>query len=380
VAEQIQQFQIAQVWRLIRLFFDPEFDNQDDSYELIDRPTQSQPPTPEANGASPELGLSLELPNSGDLTFEPEMMMNTKNLETDLLFNDINDNYLTTDAVTPLSPLPTRALQEELANHSNRNILGPSPLGSNPGTPKQAHDHNLNNLAVKLEEVKNGIANSQNPSANTSASSTPLTISRPTTPKFPTTTNTTTTTPRRNNLTSPAIPPSSMWGIQDTLAQLLEFYAERGDVQSCVSFCMVLKDKMELPKDKFLKWCLSYIELLQRHKLWTIANTIIKGNPQSQISRLNQQSTTIHTGCPHCRKPLLYQSWACDKCKQLTSHCSLCRQPVKGMYVWCQGCGHGGHLAHMQGWFKDHGQKLCPSGCAHLCTFSAKSLRTKIIM
>ena len=49
--------------------------------------------------------------------------------------------------------------------------------------------------------------------------------------------------------------------------------------------------------------------------------------------------------------------------------------PVDGTYVWCQGCGHGGHLKHMLRWFKDasvgvggsDGPIECPSGCGHHC-------------
>lgn len=41
-------------------------------------------------------------------------------------------------------------------------------------------------------------------------------------------------------------------------------------------------------------------------------------------------------------------------------------QPVKGLYVWCQGCGHGGHLNHMNTWYKKF--SVCPvAGCEHVC-------------
>jgi len=46
----------------------------------------------------------------------------------------------------------------------------------------------------------------------------------------------------------------------------------------------------------------------------------------------------------------------------LTSH-----QPVRGIYVWCPGCAHGGHLDHMRSWFVDHQKTTCPSGCGHVC-------------
>jgi hypothetical protein len=33
---------------------------------------------------------------------------------------------------------------------------------------------------------------------------------------------------------------------------------------------------------------------------------------------------------------------------------------VTGMYAWCQGCGHGGHLQHMDEWFQK--ESVCPVG------------------
>ena len=45
--------------------------------------------------------------------------------------------------------------------------------------------------------------------------------------------------------------------------------------------------------------------------------------------------------------------------------CSICAQPVRGLYAWCQGCGHGGHLQHMEAWFAR--STTCPTGCGHRC-------------
>ena len=46
--------------------------------------------------------------------------------------------------------------------------------------------------------------------------------------------------------------------------------------------------------------------------------------------------------------------------------CFLCHEPVVGMYVWCPGCGHGGHLEHALQWF-GASQEMCPTGCGHRC-------------
>jgi len=41
------------------------------------------------------------------------------------------------------------------------------------------------------------------------------------------------------------------------------------------------------------------------------------------------------------------------------------QEPVSGLYVWCQGCAHGGHLSHLKKWFSENEQ--CPIGCGHKC-------------
>jgi len=47
--------------------------------------------------------------------------------------------------------------------------------------------------------------------------------------------------------------------------------------------------------------------------------------------------------------------------------------PVKGVYMWCQGCAHGGHLQHIISWFDQH--QLCPAGCGHCCEFAWRVTR-----
>ena len=43
------------------------------------------------------------------------------------------------------------------------------------------------------------------------------------------------------------------------------------------------------------------------------------------------------------------------------------------MFVWCPGCGHGGHLEHALQWFGGLSGKAvrdqCPTGCGHRCNF-----------
>jgi len=185
-----------------------------------------------------------------------------------------------------------------------------------------------------------------------------------------------------------------------TLRKLLIQRADAGDVQSCVALCEVMdvispptsaggSAKSSLPNlniSLIREWYLSYIDLLQHMCLFTQAAALIKTCKDPVINVLNQNSTTIHESCPRCGKPLLGGTAAvqddtgsspqlstqrvCRSCRARIGHCFLCHEPVKGIYVWCQACGHGGHHNCALEWFKYHEQ--CPTGCGHKCNLFEK--------
>jgi WD repeat-containing protein 24 len=87
------------------------------------------------------------------------------------------------------------------------------------------------------------------------------------------------------------------------------------------------------------------------------------------VGEMNQQSTLVHTCCGECGKPMLNPGagWYCSKCKSAdSSKCGVCHLIVRGLYAWCQVCGHGGHLQHMKNWFAN--QSKCPQ-CDHTCEY-----------
>lgn len=88
----------------------------------------------------------------------------------------------------------------------------------------------------------------------------------------------------------------------------------------------------------------------------------------SSVYQLNQLSTSLRTSCGRCCKLMFRCGWSCDRCHtRRPSICSLCQQVVKGMFAWCQGCGHGGHINHIQSWLRNN--KYCPAGCGHICEY-----------
>lgn len=154
------------------------------------------------------------------------------------------------------------------------------------------------------------------------------------------------------------------------VSKMLYHYAEQGDVQTAVCILSVLgpKHRPQIEAEVQENWFLSYLDLLARFQLWTTSNKIIKLCHLPLVSSLNQQSTRIHINCHRCNRPLQRVGWLCDRCKLVINNCSVCHLPVKGLFIWCQGCSHGGHLGHIKDWFGVN--KQCPTGCGHLCEFT----------
>ncbi|KAI9249009.1 WD40-repeat-containing domain protein [Sporodiniella umbellata] len=158
------------------------------------------------------------------------------------------------------------------------------------------------------------------------------------------------------------------WEHESVVLDLLNYYTEQGDVQMCVTMYLVLEKHLNIDEDRLEDWFTAYIELLHRFKLWSTATAIIGACRVQNVRERNENATTISIACNTCFKLVQGTSngaWACDKCHRLLNPCTICHQTVKGVYVWCQGCNHGGHLAHMREWFAT--EQLCATGCGHSC-------------
>jgi WD repeat-containing protein 24 len=175
-----------------------------------------------------------------------------------------------------------------------------------------------------------------------------------------------------------------------TLTMLLEERANAGDVQTCVALCEIVRvvtpdDTVrlaDLSVELVREWYLSYIDLLHGMCLFTQAAHLIKHSDDRFVNGLNQQSTTVYESCPHCGKGLppaasMQGRRICSSCRKGVGMCFICHMPVRGndagtLYVWCPGCGHGGHLEHAIEWFGGINglpprNSVCPTGCGHRC-------------
>ncbi|KAK7072621.1 WD repeat-containing protein 24 [Halocaridina rubra] len=171
-----------------------------------------------------------------------------------------------------------------------------------------------------------------------------------------------------NEVHGAAIP---MWKCEERVVDMLYYYANMGDVQMSVTCIIVLGDRLKklLDEEKVEHWFMSYIELLQRFELWNVANQVIQlATNLPAVSQQNQKSTSVTLQCGRCGATVARNSLLCRKCACATATCALCHGMVRGLYVWCQGCAHGGHLHHIVQWMKEN--KFCPAGCGHLCEYA----------
>ncbi|XP_063233136.1 GATOR2 complex protein WDR24 [Bacillus rossius redtenbacheri] len=164
------------------------------------------------------------------------------------------------------------------------------------------------------------------------------------------------------------------WDPSGLVAEALRHHAALGDVQTpaCVLLAMGERRRGLAALDEATQeqWLLGYLDVLARLKLWGVATQVIQLAWAASVSQLNQQSTTVHTCCGRCGKAMLRSGWLCDRCHSAEgAACAVCRRVVRGLYAWCQGCSHGGHLAHMREWWAG-GNRDCPAGCGHACEYS----------
>jgi len=167
------------------------------------------------------------------------------------------------------------------------------------------------------------------------------------------------------------------WEFESSVKDMLYHYAEKGDIQMTVTVMLVLQKRLRdmISKDEQEEWYNGYLDMLYQFQLFNVATEVINYAPDP-INIMNQNSTTVHMQCQNCNKTILagdkpgcYKPGCyCSNCQKIAQTCAICRVPVRGLFVWCQGCGHGGHLLHVREWYNLNTH--CPTGCGHKCEYS----------
>ena len=163
------------------------------------------------------------------------------------------------------------------------------------------------------------------------------------------------------------------------LEELLNHHSDCGDAQTCFALSRVVElafaptsphpngldgpsgvgGKVEdggiasiealAPQQVRSRWLHAYVEQLHRLRQFASACSVVKSSDDERLRKSNARSTTVQVGGKLKARPF----------------CGVCELPVRGLHVWCQGCGHGGHVHHLRDWFQEHVE--CPVGCGHRC-------------
>jgi len=306
------------------------------------------------------------------------------------------NNLLSAEAVTPLAPLPSRAPSIEIEkskspsspnntspilinNDSNQDDSKMSKIdissttnNNNSSNNKEISKDNIQDNKINNNGQDNNNNNSNNSSKQDNNNTKQLQLQQQ-------------QQQQKESISSPSTPPQLQleelfppmeieeFDFKPILTEMLEYCIERGDIQTCVFVILILKGTIQLniESKRITQWFGSYIELLQRFKLWSNALEVMKNCDDQAINQASKRNTSLISSCSTCGKTIPNNGMVCEKCNRIAAICSICRLPVKGNYVWCQGCGHGGHADHMKKWF-DSNQSACPTGCSHICKPSLK--------
>lgn len=179
--------------------------------------------------------------------------------------------------------------------------------------------------------------------------------------------------------------PKANLAVGSKLVQLiLKYYETRGDVQMLATIVCVLRQDRDpsngestlLPEDtngRYDGYLRRYADLLYA---WGLISLRAEVNKRLKFTYERREvfgvpskpgdgtGISIFSKCPRCLNSA--SGNYCTQCLDFVFRCILCDMPVRGIFTVCRECGHGGHAAHMNEWFKT--EKQCPTGCGCRCT------------
>ncbi|EIW81604.1 hypothetical protein CONPUDRAFT_165704 [Coniophora puteana RWD-64-598 SS2] len=137
------------------------------------------------------------------------------------------------------------------------------------------------------------------------------------------------------------------------LKEAFEELVVLGDIQTCAMLAVVASDELKLGKRRKMQLLESYIDILSRMRLHTVAAYLRKFTDIDEVRNVTKLETVLYTICGTCRKPVLVPASRirsqpkgayslCPSCKA-SFRCSVCHLPVRTLLFHCSICGHGGH-------------------------------------
>lgn len=149
--------------------------------------------------------------------------------------------------------------------------------------------------------------------------------------------------------------------------KVLQELMDNGEFLHAFKMYSCLQNCIEVSNEVLKLWEFTFVEHLASLGLYVQAIFIVKNSKIPEINAMNVKGTFLETKCGKCYRIL--QAWEegeCSRCK-VAMQCSVCNKPVKGLVIWCQICGHGGHMNEINEWFSGGKDRSCPTMCGHKC-------------
>ncbi|GMF29038.1 unnamed protein product [Phytophthora fragariaefolia] len=129
----------------------------------------------------------------------------------------------------------------------------------------------------------------------------------------------------------------------DVLKELLEYYTEIGDLQSCVAITVVVGKVTSVEKVMGKAWLqhiyMHYIDLLHQLQIFTTANELVANCSDQSIRQMNMvreehrfKSTSVYFNCARCSKPL--ESSGPSELGMPVSLCTHCSNAATLCSIW----------------------------------------------
>jgi hypothetical protein len=144
------------------------------------------------------------------------------------------------------------------------------------------------------------------------------------------------------------------------ISRIIEFLIDDyGDIYLATTICYLFKPflfKDEKLKNRLLRLIKECINNIRKYQLYVIANHLLKYGPEE--NNRNAEKNEFKFSCKDCKK-FEFSDGKC-KCGRVLL-CEECHKKTLGLFIWCPGCGHGGHMNHILG------IKNPCKACGHRC-------------
>jgi len=153
----------------------------------------------------------------------------------------------------------------------------------------------------------------------------------------------------------------------EAVLQVIEELIDNGEFIHGYQMYLCLSPLLHVSGEQVRVWTWTYIELLTTMGFFNKAINMVKhSNMEQLLEGMQRKLNPLNLRCVDCKTELEpNKSGECTKCQKARS-CAICQKSIKGLELWCQICGHGGHFSEMKSWFAKK-DASCASGCGHYC-------------